>query len=256
MNILYIYPHPDDESYGPASVMARQRRQGHHVSLLTLTKGGATKVRHKLGLSVEEMGEVRHREMLRVEKTLDLSSMTVLDLPDGQLKELDPRLIESVVAEEIVRLRPNVIVSYPVHGISGFHDHLIAHSVVKRVFVDLREKLPELRRYAMITLTRETAERYNSGGGPFHLHSSTDEEIDCVEDVEEVDIEANRNALRCYTTYLENIERSGLLEHQMHRHSFELFDEEFYPPLTDLFDRLPAARSGAERNPAERNARG
>ena len=58
MKILYIFPHPDDESFGPANAMSKQRRQGHEVHLLTLTKGGATRQRHKYGYSVEEMGEL------------------------------------------------------------------------------------------------------------------------------------------------------------------------------------------------------
>lgn len=33
MRILYIFPHPDDESFGPARAMAAQRRQGHDVYL-------------------------------------------------------------------------------------------------------------------------------------------------------------------------------------------------------------------------------
>jgi len=66
--------------------------------------------------------------------------MIVLNLPDSGLKELDPRVIEKVIEEEIRKVKPEVIVSYAVHGISGFHDHLIAHSVVKRVFVNLKEK--------------------------------------------------------------------------------------------------------------------
>ena len=49
MRILYVYPHPDDESFGPARAMAAQRRQGHEVYLLTLTRGEATKVRHTFG---------------------------------------------------------------------------------------------------------------------------------------------------------------------------------------------------------------
>ena len=68
--ILYIFPHPDDESFGPAAVMYSQIGKGHDVYLLTLTKGGATQQRHKLGLTVEEMGEVRYREMQEVEKVL------------------------------------------------------------------------------------------------------------------------------------------------------------------------------------------
>ncbi len=66
MKILYIFPHPDDESFGPARAMSKQRRQGHEVYLLTLTRGGATKQRFKYGYSIEEMGEVRYREMLEV----------------------------------------------------------------------------------------------------------------------------------------------------------------------------------------------
>lgn len=236
MNILYIYPHPDDESFGPAAVMAKQRRLGHEVRLLTLTKGGATKVRHKLGLSVEEMGEIRYREMLNVEKALDLSGMTVLDFPDGGLKEMDPRILERAVAKEIIRVTPDVIVSYPVHGISGFHDHLVTHAVVKRVFTGLRPYLPRLQRLAMLALTEESAARYSNG--PFRLNSSTDQEIDCVEVVEEEDIDANLAALRCYVTYMETIEKAGLLERRERQHPFELFDEEFDPPLSDLFQQL------------------
>lgn len=236
MNILYIYPHPDDESFGPAAVMAKQRRLGHDVRLLTLTKGGATKVRHKLGLSIEEMGEIRYQEMLNVEKTLDLSGMTVLDFPDSGLKEIDPRILEKAVAEEVMRVMPDVIVSYPAHGISGFHDHLVAHAVVKRVFTGLRSYLPQLRRLAMLAMTQETATKYS--GGPFQLNASTSKEIDCVEVVEEEDIDANIAALRCYTTYMETIRNAGLLERRDREHPFELFDEEFDPPISDLFHGL------------------
>ena len=86
MRILYIFPHPDDESFGPARAMAAQKRQGHDVYLLTLTRGEATKVRHKFGWTLEQMGEVRYREMMDVRTTLDLTDIRVLNLPDGGLK--------------------------------------------------------------------------------------------------------------------------------------------------------------------------
>ncbi len=235
MRILYIYPHPDDESFGPAAVMAKQRRLGHEVHLLTLTKGGMTKVRHKLGLNVEEMGEVRHREMLRVAKVLDLNGMEVLDLPDSGLKEMDPREIEKVVEDIVRRLSPHLLVSYPVHGISGFHDHLVMHAVIKRVFCELREEIPELQRLAMTTLTEEFV---NRNSGPFRLHHSTPEEIDCIEEVTEEDIEANREALRCYETYRETIEKTGVLENRGSTYPFEIFGEEHTPPLSDLLEGL------------------
>lgn len=108
MKILYIFPHPDDESFGPAGAIHQQITQGHEVHLLTLTRGGATQVRHKLNLSVKEMGAVRYAEMQAVQKTLRLSSMKVLDHEDSGLKEMDPRTLEEEVAKHIVLARPKL----------------------------------------------------------------------------------------------------------------------------------------------------
>src|SRR4029450_12301543 len=97
MRILYIFPHPDDEAFGPSRAMAAQGRQGHDVYLLTLTRGEATKVRHKFGWSLEQMGEARYRELLAVRDTLDLSDVRVLNLRDGGLKKVGPELRDTSV---------------------------------------------------------------------------------------------------------------------------------------------------------------
>ncbi len=235
MRILYIYPHPDDESFGPAHVMAKQRREGHEVMLLTLTRGGATKQRFKYDYSVEQMGAIRFQEMQDVARVLDVSDLTVLDLPDSGLKEMDPREIEAVVAEHIDRIQPQVVATYAVHGISGFHDHLVSHAVVKRVFVDLRETRPFLKRLAFVTLTRENAEKSRH----FHLNGSTPDEIDCVVSVDAVDIDRCHRALDCYVTFQETIEKSGVKNHITDQAVFELFQENHTPPLDDLFAQLP-----------------
>jgi LmbE family N-acetylglucosaminyl deacetylase len=235
MKILYIYPHPDDESFGPARAMSKQRRKGHEVYLLTLTKGGATRQRFKFGYSIEEMGEVRYKEMQEVARTLDLSGMTVLDLPDSGLKEMDPRDIEKVIVDEMERIQPQVVVTYAVHGISGFHDHLVSHAVVKRVFVELKEKASWLKRLAFHTLTAETAEK----SPHFRLNSSTGDEIDCIFQVDPRDIEKNLEALDCYVTFRETIEKTGIKDFVREKDIvFEIFRENYDPPLSDLFERI------------------
>ena len=234
MRILYVFAHPDDESFGPARVISKQRRQGHEVYLLTLTQGGATRLRHKFGYSVDEMGEVRSKEMLDVAKTLDLAGMTVLDLPDSGLKEVDPREIEAVVAERIEAIQPQVVVTYAVHGISGFFDHLVNHAVVKRVFVELRERVSYLKRLAFFTVTEKEATEFDF----FHLTSSKPQDIDAVLTVDEVDIEANYRALDCYVTYGETIEQSGIKQLITSQPVFEIYQEAHDPPLESLFDGL------------------
>jgi LmbE family N-acetylglucosaminyl deacetylase len=235
VKILYVYPHPDDESFGPAHAMSKQGRQGHGVYLLTLTKGGATRQRFKYDYSIEAMGEVRYREMLDVEKVLGLSGMTVLDMPDSRLKEMDPRVIEDAVRREIERIKPEVVASYAVHGISGFHDHLVTHAVVKRVYMELKERSAYLRRLAFVTISEDQARERSV----FPLSGSTADEIDCVFEVDDVDIANARRALDCYTTFQETIEKTGIKDKLTNRVVFEIFQEDHDPPLGGLFEGLP-----------------
>ncbi|MBD0280220.1 MAG: PIG-L family deacetylase, partial [Flavisolibacter sp.] len=210
MRILYIFPHPDDESFGPAPVINQQIEDGHEVFLFTLTKGGATKVRHKLGLSVEQMGEIRYKEMLCVEKVLRLTGMTVLDLPDSGLQEMDPREIEKIVTAHMEQIQPQVIISYPVHGCSGFHDHLVTHAVVKRVFLELKSAgAAYLKRLAFITFPNKTEAPMIQG--MFVLKHSDIRLIDCEVLLKEKNIEVFKQALSCYETYRESIVQSGIV---------------------------------------------
>ena len=234
MKILYIFPHPDDESFGPAPAMSKQRREGHEVYLLTLTKGGATKQRYKFGYSVEEMGEERHKEMLAVEKVLNLSGLTVLDLPDSGLKEMDPREIEKVIEEEIIKLNPDVIVTYPVHGVSMFHDHIITHAVVKHVYESLKEKNSNLKRLAFFTVTEEFAKIFTH----FNLSFSKDEEIDCIVETSDEDLLKVRDALKCYTSYMEIINDSNISNLLQNNIYFEIYKENHEPKLKDIFEGL------------------
>lgn len=237
MKYLYIFPHPDDESFGPVAAMHQQLTQGHAVHLLTLTRGEATSQRHKLGVSIEEMGEIRYREMLEVEKVAGFSSMTVLNLPDSGLKELDPRQIENTIRKHIERLQPDIIVSYPVHGISGFHDHLVMHAVIKRLYLQMRDEGARyLKRLAFFTVPDKEGPAVEAKG--MRLKQSSSEDIDCVLQLSEQDQEIMKKALDCYVTYQEVIERTEVVKLIGDKVYFEIFEEEHNPRLNDLTEML------------------
>ncbi len=234
MRLLYIFPHPDDESFGPAPAISAQLRQGHEVFLLTLTKGEATKQRFRLGVDKQEMGEIRYREMQCVEKTLGLSGMTVLDLPDGKLKNMNPIEIEQAIEEQIHKLKPDIIITYAVHGISGFHDHLVSHAIIKRVFCKMKQEgssYPE--RLAFFTRMGEVVK-----DGKFRLEASDEDEIDYIEVCSNEDMAQFKKALDCYETYQEVIEASRVKEVTTNEVPFEIFGEEISKPLKSISDGL------------------
>jgi LmbE family N-acetylglucosaminyl deacetylase/CheY-like chemotaxis protein len=237
MRILYIFPHPDDESFGPAAAMWNQHKMGHEVHLLTLTKGGATKVRHSLGLSVEEMGEIRHKEMLDVARVLELNSFTILDFPDGKLAEIDPRSIEEAIEKHIHTVMADVIVSYPVHGISGFPDHLVTHAVVKRMFCSMREKgSPYPKRLAMFTLSPDQQRGFEASAIP--VKSSSADSLLVRTEVDADDRKAMDKALDCYLTYQETIQKTMRTAPPFEEVVFELFDEKPNMVYSDICEGL------------------
>jgi LmbE family N-acetylglucosaminyl deacetylase len=237
MIILYIFPHPDDESFGPAAAIRKQLDQGHEVHLLTLTKGGATKVRHTLGLNVAEMGEVRYEEMLQVKQVLQLSSLSVLDFPDGMLAQVDPLQLETAVKNHLLSLKANIVVAYPVHGISGFHDHLVTHAIVKRVFCELKASgNPHLKRLAMFTISEAQHIGFQKSAIPITF--TPDERISVRTPLSEDDRMAMQQALACYTTYQDTIRKTVGTAPPMKEVVYELFGEHFNPPLQDITDQV------------------
>lgn len=232
MRMLYVFPHPDDEAFGPSIAMSQQIRQGHEVFLLTLTKGGATKERHKFGYSITEMGSVREKELFASAEVIGLSGLRVCNYQDGGLKKLDPRVLEREVLESIDLWQPQILVSYAVHGISGHHDHLVCHAVVKMAYLTATAAKSSLMRLAFYTSPPPVPGRHKR-------YFSTTDEIDCLVTGSETDREVFLNALACYATYRDRVEQAGITKARHKKVYFEFFAESFDNWLNDLTKSLP-----------------
>jgi LmbE family N-acetylglucosaminyl deacetylase len=237
MKILYIFPHPDDESFGPAGAIFQQVSDGNEVHLLTLTKGGATQVRHTLNLSVEEMGNVRLKEMLKVKDVLGLTSMKVLDFPDSGLKELDPRTLETIVIKHIEEIRPDIVITYPVHGGSGFHDHLVTYAVVKRAYLEIKDRSAYLKRLAFFTMRDNEKPSVQNDGWP-RLKLSEDALIDCITPLRDEDVQKMKEALLCYDSYQEMVLKIGVVEKIGNLVHYEIAFEDHKPALSKITEKI------------------
>lgn len=235
--LLYIFPHPDDESFGPGPGIARQRREGHDVHLLTLTRGEATSYRERFGYSKPEMARMRYRQMQQVTATLNLSSLTVLEYPDGRLSEVNPLVLEDEIVERIRTVAPDVLVTFPHHGISGHPDHIVTHCTVKRVFCALTaESGSSPNRLAFFTLPPSPKEQTY----PDDLQPSPADRIDCVYSVLESDLAQGRKALDHYITYHPDLHRP--LRFLGDEIPYEVFGETHDPPLSSLLESLTDER--------------
>jgi LmbE family N-acetylglucosaminyl deacetylase len=185
------------------------------------------------------MGAVRFREMQAVKRTLGISTMKVLDYEDSGLKEMDPRILEDEISKHIVLTRPHIVVTYPVHGGSGFHDHLVTYAVVKRAYLELKGRgVPYLRRLAFFTMPDSGAPSILPDGWP-RLRLSEPGLIDCIVHLNEEDVQAMKDALSCYESYKEMVQKIGVIEKIGNKVHFEIAFETHDPPLKELTEQVP-----------------
>ena len=107
--------------------------------------------------------------------------------------------------------------------------------MVKRAYVELRERVDYLKRLAFWTIRAEDAAKASE---LFHLTGSKAEDIDVVVTVDEVDVEKQQQGLDCYVTYRETIEKAGARRKIPREAVFEIYQEAHDPPLDGLLDGL------------------
>ncbi len=123
MKILTVFAHPDDESFGPGGTLARCAREGHTIRLVTLTRGEAGSLG---GLSPAQLAEVRTRELRCAARELGIASVRIYELPDKRLQDMDGAQGVEIVAEEMRKFRPDLVITFHPNGISGHPDHQTA----------------------------------------------------------------------------------------------------------------------------------
>ncbi|MEU0332721.1 N-acetyl-1-D-myo-inositol-2-amino-2-deoxy-alpha-D-glucopyranoside deacetylase [Streptomyces sp. NPDC006193] len=152
--LLLVHAHPDDESINNGATMARYAAEGVHVTLVTCTLGERGEVippelAHLSGaaLGQHRLGELRDAtRALGVEDVRLLggagrySDSGMMGLPDnddpGCFWQADVDEAAGRLAEVILEVRPQVLVTYDDHGGYGHPDHVQAHRVAMRA-VDL-----------------------------------------------------------------------------------------------------------------------
>ncbi len=137
---LIIAPHPDDETFGCAGLIAEKMQIGVEVYVLFLTSGEKS-LKNVLDKEVKEMRQKSAIEAVSV-LGVDESHLLWLDLPDCQIprkgydsfdvgKNRVKDLIESLIIEEV----------YTTHYLEGWSDHLAAYELTIEAVKVLNKKI-------------------------------------------------------------------------------------------------------------------
>ncbi|WP_226580521.1 bacillithiol biosynthesis deacetylase BshB2 [Halobacillus litoralis] len=148
-NIVVIFPHPDDESFGASGTISKFREEGHPVTYLCGTLG---EMGRNMGNPVfanrETLSSFRKKELNEAAKQLDID-VEFLGYRDKTL-EFEPRdQVAAHLREKIESLHATIVIThYPGYAVHPDHDALGA-AVVAAVQGIEETKRPQVWMHAI-----------------------------------------------------------------------------------------------------------
>lgn len=135
MRLLVVVAHPDDESFGCGSVLARAAARGDETVVLCATRGEAGESR----IATDDVAGLREAELLAAAGILGVGTVRLLDHADsgmdgepqpGTLAATDPDELAAEVGAVLAELEPDVVVT--LDASDGHRDHAVIRDATIR----------------------------------------------------------------------------------------------------------------------------
>jgi len=146
LRLLVALAHPDDESFGMGSTLARYAAAGVEVHYACATRGESGEVARELLVGYENLGALRTAELTYAASELGLTAVHLLGYRDSGMDgspandhpQAFVRAPLAQVARQLVSLirtiRPQVLVTFNPYGGYGHPDHIHIHKATLAAF--------------------------------------------------------------------------------------------------------------------------
>ncbi|OXM85966.1 PIG-L deacetylase family protein [Paenibacillus rigui] len=121
---LFVFAHPDDESFAAGGTMAKARHSGHEVYLICATSGCKGKSGAFQFDCREQLARHREEELKAACAFLGVTNIVLYRHPDGALHEQGLDSLAEQIKESILAIQPDIIVTFPPDGVTGHLDHI------------------------------------------------------------------------------------------------------------------------------------
>ncbi len=124
LKLMCVLAHPDDESLGMGGTLAKYAADGAETYVVTATKGERGRSGSLEPISPERVGQMRHAELLAACEELGVREVSMLGYRDAELDQADPREAIGKIADQIGRVKPDVVMTFGPDGAYGHPDHI------------------------------------------------------------------------------------------------------------------------------------
>lgn len=166
MKVLFIFAHPDDETFGAGGTIAKLIKDGHDVSVITATDGQAGMTGEYGDIGPLELGIIRRKEQSEAAKILGIpeNKTTHLGMMDGTLAGKSEEELISQIKPLIEKENPDVVITFEKNGISNHPDHKMISRVATESFKQWMKGVSKHVRLYHIGVPKSYMEAYEKNG--------------------------------------------------------------------------------------------
>jgi N-acetyl-1-D-myo-inositol-2-amino-2-deoxy-alpha-D-glucopyranoside deacetylase len=194
LDILFMFAHPDDESFGNGGTLAWAKATGLKVGLVCATRGEAGEISDPSLGPPSMLAAIRERELRAAMELAGVQTIRLLGYRDsgmlGTPENDDPRSLVQAAHDELMAhvvfqirdLRPRIVVTFGPDGIYGHPDHIrIGAAATEGVEIAASDQLPWLGQpwqvdsLYWVSICREDVQVVAAHGHPYFSRLTEDE---------------------------------------------------------------------------------
>jgi LmbE family N-acetylglucosaminyl deacetylase len=122
--LLFVFAHPDDESFSGAGTAMKYRDAGARIVLVTATRGERGKTGDPPVSTPDELAATRERELRAAASIIGVDELHLLDYRDRELADAAVEEIRRSLVTLIRRVRPSVVLTFDANGFNAHPDHI------------------------------------------------------------------------------------------------------------------------------------
>lgn len=123
-SLLFIFAHPDDESFSGAGTAMKYAAEGARIALVTATLGDKGKSGDPAVCAPGDLARVREQELRAAASIIGFGEVHLLDYRDRELANAPPDVIRQRLVTIIRRARPAVVFTFDPNGFNVHPDHV------------------------------------------------------------------------------------------------------------------------------------
>jgi LmbE family N-acetylglucosaminyl deacetylase len=156
-NIVAVFAHPDDESFGPSGALAKLAKDNNNLFLIVVTDGSRGLGRDQFK---EKLSQIRKKEVEKAATILGVKKVFFLNYQDGTLCNKLYHQIAEKIFQIIKEIAASIILTYENLGVSGHLDHIAVSLICSYLYEKHPGQIKKIFYYCLLHSEKKSMKDY------------------------------------------------------------------------------------------------